>query len=90
MCIHAYIHQWCNLPFLSTRASEILHFEIFSRLRENQLAQQSAGLPFCYSLFFFNENPLEAVVWKCSAKKVFLKFLKIYSKKPVPVACNFI
>ena len=26
----------------------------------------------------------------CSAKKVFLQFNKIYSKKRVPVACNFI
>ena len=26
----------------------------------------------------------------CSAKKLFLKFHEIYSKKPVPVAFNFI
>ena len=37
-----------------------------------------------------NENLLAAVVRSCSAKKVILKFHKIYSKKPVPAACNFI
>ena len=35
-----------------SRASEIEHFEIFSFRQENQLARQSAGLLFCYSLFF--------------------------------------
>ena len=33
---------------------------------------------------------IEAVNQRCSAKNVFLKFYKIYSKKPVPVADNFI
>ena len=45
----------------TSRASEIEHFEIFSRPRKNQLARQSAGLHFCYLLFFL-VNPLEAVV----------------------------
>ena len=36
---------------LPSRTSEIEHFEIFSRLQENQLARQSAGLLFYYSLF---------------------------------------
>ena len=39
---------------------------------------------------FLNEHLLEAVVRKCSEKKVFLKLDKIYSKNPVPVDCNFI
>ena len=34
-------------------------------------------------IVFLNENLLEAVVQRCSGKKVFLKFHKIYSKKPV-------
>ena len=34
-----------------SQASEIEYFEIFSRLQENQLARQSVGLLFCYSLF---------------------------------------
>ena len=34
------------------QASEIDHFEIFSRPRENQLARKSVELLFCYSLFF--------------------------------------
>ena len=41
-------------------------------------------------IIFVNEHHLETVVGKCSAKKMFLKFHKIYSKKPVPAACNFI
>ena len=41
-------------------------------------------------IIFLNEHFLEAVVRRCSAKKVFLKFHKIYSKKNVPAACNFI
>ena len=39
----------------------------------------------------------EAVVWRCSVTKVFLKFYKIHKKTPVseffcqqPEACNFI
>ena len=34
-------------------------------------------------IIFLNEHLLEAVIRRCSAKKVFLKFHKIYSKKPV-------
>ena len=56
-------------------------------MRENQTARQSAELFFLLFIVVLNENPLEAVLWRCSAKKVFLKFLKIYSKTPVPVAC---
>ena len=41
-------------------------------------------------IIFLNEHLLEAVNQRCSAKKLFLKFYKIYSKKPVPVAYNFI
>ena len=41
-------------------------------------------------IIFLNKHLLEAVVRRCSAKKVFLKFHKIYSKKPVLAACNFI
>ena len=64
----------------TSRASEIEHFEIFSRPRKNQLARQSAGLHFCYSLFFL-VNPLEAVVWMCSAKKgVFKNSENLYQK----------
>ena len=48
------------------------------------------GYLFVIHCFSYEKNLLEAVVWKCSAKKVLLKFLKIYSKKPVPVTCNFI
>ena len=33
--------------------------------------------------------PAEAIVWRCSVKKVLLKFRKINRKTPVP-ACNFI
>ena len=40
-----------------------------------------------YSLFFLMNI---FVNQRCSAKKLFLKFYKIYSKKPVPVAYNFI
>ena len=35
------------------------------------------------SHYFFNKNLLEAVIRRCSAKKVFLKFHKMYSKTPV-------
>ena len=34
-------------------------------------------------IIFLNEHLLEAADRRCSAKKVFLKFHKIYSKKPV-------
>ena len=40
--------------------------------------------------FFLNEHLLEVVVRSCSAKNVFLKFHKFYTKKPVPAACNFL
>ena len=47
---------------------------------------------FKWQLFiiFLNEHLLEAVVGRWSAKKMFLQFHKIYNKKPVPVACDFI
>ena len=41
-------------------------------------------------IIFLNKHLLVAVVRRCCAKKVFLIFHKIYSKKPVPAACNFI
>ena len=41
-------------------------------------------------VIFLNEHLVEAVVQRCSSKKLFLKFCKIYSKRPVPVACIFI
>ena len=41
-------------------------------------------------IIFLNKHLLEAVVRRCCAKKVFLIFHKIYSKKPVPAAYNFI
>ena len=40
-------------------------------------------------IIFLNEHLLEAVIQRCSAKKVFLTLEKRYHKNPVSVACNF-
>ena len=68
-----------------SQASEIEHFEILCHPQENQLARQSAGLLFCYSLFFLMKILQKQLFGGILQKKVFLKFLKIYNKKPVPV-----
>ena len=69
----------------ASRACEIDYFEIFSRLRENQLARRFV-VKFNLLLLF-----LISYCWECfMTKKVFLKFHKIYSNKSVTVASNFI
>ena len=66
-----------------SQASEIEHFKVFSRPQENQLARQSrgGGGTFLLLIVFLNENRLKAVVWRGCAKKVLLKFRKIYMQQ---------
>ena len=62
-----------------SQASETEHFEVVSRPQENQLVLELVGEgTFLLLIVFLNENRLKAVVWRGCAKKVFLKFHKIY------------
>ena len=70
-CIHTPVPvaQLANLPFWRVKQN-IVKF-LFARKKINLLGNLP-GVLFCYSLFFFfNENPIKAVVWRC--KKGVLK-----------------